>query len=343
MTGLAEAEAVRLGEMVLAALHREYPNKILHALESDADVRPPRELTPVFFGCYDWHSAVHGHWTLVRLLRLFGDSPLRGVEAALDASFSPDKIAGELAYLGAKAHKQFELPYGMAWLFTLGQELHEWRDPRAERWRGLLAPLIELAAERLERWALGVPRPIRTGEHSQSAFGLGLTLDASRATGRDALARRVAARVAELHAADRDGPLHLEPSAYDFLSPCLAEADLMRRVLDPDELAAWLGRFLPTLPTRDEPWLDPVRCPDPSDGKLAHLDGLNLSRAWMLEGIAAGLPPSDARRAALEAAARAHREAGLSAVTGAHYEGSHWLGTFAVYLTTRRGLPARLA
>lgn len=340
MTGFSEAEAARLAEIALAGVHREYPSKILHSLESDADVRPPRELTPVFFGCYDWHSAVHGHWALVRLLRLFPGADFASkVERALERSFSADKIAGELAYLGARKH--FELPYGMAWLATLGQELSEWEDARAERWLDLLSPLIEHALGRLESYARALPRPVRSGEHSQSAFGLGLLVDVARATGKAELARQAEHRVTELYGADRDGPLHLEPSAYDFLSPCLAEADLVRRVLEPAAFAAWLGRFLPGLPTRDEPWLAPAECPDPSDGKLAHLDGLNLSRAWMLAGIAAGLPPSDPRLGALDSAAREHREAGLGAVTGLHYEGSHWLGTFAVYLCTRRGLPAR--
>jgi len=327
--------------MVLDAIAREYPNKLLHALSSDADVRPPRELTPMFFGCYDWHSAVHGHWTLVRLLRLMPHANFSGdAEAALERSFGATRVQGELAYLRGEGRTSFEVPYGMAWLLQLGVELFEWHDPRAERWATRLSPLLDLAEERLRGWALKLPRPVRTGEHNQSAFGMGLLLDWARSRNRQELLASMSGRAVALHADDRDGPLHLEPSGYDFLSPCLATADLMRRVLEPNPFAEWLGRFLPSVPlSGDAAWLDPVACPDPADVKLAHLDGLNLSRAWMLDGIASGLPASDPRAAALRSASHRHRDAGLAAVTGEHYAGSHWQGTFAVYLCTRRGLP----
>lgn len=330
--------AARFADLALGALHREYPNKITHILNSDADVAPPRELTPTFYGCFDWHSAVHGHWCLVRLVRCVPGAPFdEPATRALDRSFRNEHVAGELDYLSAPGRRSYEVPYGMAWLLTLARELGEWQDPRAERWQRIIAPLERLAVDRMLGWLGRLPWPVRTGEHTQSAFGIALLLDWARARGRADVADQAARATRALYGNDRDGPLHLEPSAYDFFSPCLAEADLLRRVLDAREYADWLTRFLPQLSAARRPFLEPVRCPDPSDGKLAHLDGLNLSRAWMLEGIAGALAASDNRRGVLLDAARAHREAGVAAVTGEHYEGSHWQGSFAVYLLTRRG------
>ncbi len=327
----------RFAALALSALHREYPNKIAHVMNDDGDVLPPRELTPAFYGCFDWHSAVHGHWMLVRLLRL---APGREFEAdaslAVDQSLTDENVVGELCYLQAPGRQAFAVPYGMAWLLTLAREVFEWNDPRALRWRRTLRPLEQLAAERILDWALKLPWPVRTGEHNQSAFGLSLLIDWARTRGEQSIFEQAGLCARKLYASDRDGPLHLEPSGHDFLSPCLSEADLMRRVLEPGDFAVWLTRFLPTLGARDG--LAPVNCPDPADPKLSHLDGLNLSRAWMLEGIASALPEIDARRERLLSAAADHAARGLAAVTGDHYAGSHWQGSFAVYLLTRRGL-----
>jgi hypothetical protein len=200
-----------------------------------------------------------------------------------------------------------------------------------------MTPLERLAAQRLVEWAGKLTHPVRTGEHSQSAFAFGLALDWARATGDDATAAVIEARARALYGGDRGCNLAFEPSGQDFLSPCLAAADLLRRVMPAAEFAAWLGAALPRI-TEDDAGVVPVVPADRSDGKLAHLDGLNLSRAWMLEGIATGLPEDDARRGALLRAADAHATAGIAATDGAHYEGAHWLGTFAVYLVTRRGI-----
>jgi hypothetical protein len=333
--------------LALAGLHREYPNKISHVLDSDQDAAPPRRLTPAFFGCFDWHSAVHGHWTIVRLLRCCPASSFEAqASRALETSFTDEKIAGEIRYVRAPGRSGFQVPYGMGWLLTLAAELAEWDDPRARRWMRTLAPLESIAAERMTSWVSKLPWPVRTGEHVQSAFGLSLLLDWAARRGREATAQQVATRARELYGNDVAGPLHLEPSGYDFLSPCLAEADLMRRVLPGAAFADWLGRFLPGIPEQaTAPWISPVTCPDPGDAKLAHLDGLNLSRAWMLQGIADALDPTDPRCSALLSAAAAHQLAGIAAVDGQHYEGSHWQGTFAVYLLTGRGraLDARQA
>jgi hypothetical protein len=337
---LDAAQAERFARLALACVHREYPNKIAHTLSGDEDVRPPRELTPAFYGCYDWHSSVHGHWLLARLARLFPDAPFaREARTALARSLTPAAVAAEVRYLDGKGRVSFERPYGLAWLLQLGSELRDWRDPEAEGWSRALAPLEAVAAARLKEWLPKLAYPIRVGEHSQTAFAFGLALDWARRSGDTELARLLESRGRAYYEKDRDCPLAYEPSGEDFLSPCLAEADLLRRMMAPPAFASWLKRFLPRLPSGETAaWLAPGLVTDRADPKLAHIDGLNLSRAWMLEGIAAGLPPSDGRVAALRAAAGAHRDAGLAGVTGEHYEGGHWLGTFAVYLLTGRGL-----
>ena len=247
-----------------------------------------------------------------------------------------------MAYLEGAGRATFERPYGLAWLLRLASELREWDDAEARRWSAALAPLEKAAVRRLADWIPKLAWPIREGEHNQTAFAFGLFLDWARGAGDDAVARLVADRSLALYEKDRECPLRYEPSGQDFLSPCLAEADLMRRVLPRERFAAWLSTFLPPIPSgKSASWLVPAVSPDRTDGKLAHLDGLNLSRAWMLEGVAGALPPSDGRRASLLAAARAHRNAGLEAVTGEHYEGGHWLGTFAVYLVSGSGLGPR--
>ena len=337
---LDPAAAGRFARLALDCVHREYPNKIAHVLASDTDVRPPRELTPAFYGCYDWHSSVHGHWLLARLAHGFPDAPLAAqARTALARSLTPANIAAEAAYLRAAGRVSFERPYGLAWLLALAGELRNWDDPQAREWAETLAPLEIESAQRIMAWLPKLQYPIRSGEHSQTAFAFGLIADWAHARGDVGMARLLEARGRTYYGNDRDCPLRYEPSGEDFLSPCLAEADFMRRILPRDEFASWLGQFMPGIPADGSAgWLPPGIVTDRSDPKLAHIDGLNLSRAWMLEGIASGLPARDRRRAALLAAARAHSDAALPAVTGEHYEGGHWLGTFAVYLTSRGGI-----
>jgi hypothetical protein len=338
----AEA-ATRFAELALACVHKEYPNKIAHVLSSDTDARPPRELTPAFFGCYDWHSAVHGHWLLARLARTFPEAAFAPrARAALAKSLTPANITTEVAYLSGPGRVSFERPYGLAWLLQLAAELREWNDPQAQEWSATLKPLEQASAQRIRDWVPKLTRPIRVGEHDQTAFAFGLILDWARQTEDRAMEQLLTERVQSFYGKDRRCPISYEPSGHDFLSPCIAEADLMRRVLPPARFATWLRDFLPELPSDgSSAWLEPAVVSDPGDPKLAHLDGLNLSRAWMLEGIAAALPSTDKRGASLRAVAKRHREAGLRSVTGAHYEGGHWLGSFAVYLTTGRGLPRK--
>jgi hypothetical protein len=348
------AAAARFAALALKCLHQEYPNHISHSLASDADARPPRSLTPAFYGCYDWHSDVHGHWLLVRLLRLFPAAPFaREARAALEGSFTPANIAGEVRYLGGAARASFERPYGLAWLLELTAELRSFDDAAARRWSATLEPLEAEAARRLKSWLPKLHYPIRIGEHDQTAFSFGLVWDWAGIAADSEMRLLLSDAARRFYLRDRDCPLAYEPSGEDFLSPCLAEADFMRRALGQPAFARWLGKFLPQIPrsatlagkaarqstaTAPPPWLSPAVVTDRADPKLAHIDGLNLSRAWMLEGIAHGLPPHDARIAALLAAAAEHRAAALPAVTGEHYEGGHWLGTFAVYLTSGAGV-----
>ncbi len=332
--------AERFANLVLACVHKEYPNKIAHSLNSDADVLPPRKLTPAFYGCYDWHSSVHGHWLLVRLTRNFPDAPFApSAREALAQSLTPDNVAVEAAYLRADGRASFERPYGLAWLLQLCAELQESNDPQARALAENLRPLEAAAQERLKVWLPKLPYPVRSGEHSQTAFALGLLLDYSRSKGDTEFTALLVAKAKQFYLGDHNAPMAYEPSGEDFLSPSLAEADVMRRVLSRKEFADWLRDFLPQIPLNGNgDWLLPAVSPDPSDPKLAHLDGLNLSRAWMLEGVAAGLPEDDKRIPAIQAAAAAHARSGLAAVTGEHYEGAHWLGSFAVYLVSQRGL-----
>jgi hypothetical protein len=332
--------AERFANLALACVHKEYPNHISHALNSDADVAPPRKLTPAFYGCYDWHSSVHGHWLLVRLVRTFPDAAFApSAREALRQSLAAENIAQEATYLRAEGRASFERPYGLAWLLQLVAELRDWDDPQAREMAANLGPLEQAVLQRLSGWLPKLSHPVRIGEHDQTAFALGLMLDYAHSNGDQKLAELVVSKSKQFYIGDKDCPLLYEPSGEDFLSPCLGEADVMRRVLPSQEFARWLHAFLPqTSKAKNGSWLLPVVSPDPSDPKLAHLDGLNLSRAWMLEGIAAGLPKNDKRLPSIIAAAEAHRGAGLAAVTGEHYEGGHWLGSFAVYLVTKRGI-----
>jgi len=326
-------QAARFARLALDCVHKQYPNKIAHSLNSDADVKPPRELTPAFYGCYDWHSSVHGHWLLVRLLRLFPGAPFASeARRALAESLTPAHIAEEVKYLNTEGRSSFERPYGLAWLLQLAAELKEFDDAEARQWSAALGPLEDAVTGRIAGWLPKLEHPIRTGEHNNTAFSMGLMLDYARIAGKGEFGRLVESRARDYYLRDVACPLTYEPSGEDFLSPCLAEADAVRRILPQSEFALWFTRFLPRVD------LEPTRVTDVTDGKLYHLAGLNLSRAWMIGGILSKLPADDARRAPLSALAARLRQAGLESIRSEHYEGGHWLGSFAVYLVSGRGL-----
>lgn len=336
----------RFANLALACVEREYPNKIAHVMSSDRDAQPPRQLTPVFYGCFDWHSAVHGHWLLVRLLRKAPASTEKAAwrgaaRAVLDRHFVPARVEKEVAYLRDTSRTSFERPYGLAWLLQLQAELHEWDDPQARKWAAALEPLAQTAVSRLSTWLPKLTHPVRSGEHSQTAFALGLLYDFAEAHKSEPWARDFAQlirdRARAYYLRDRACPLAYEPSGEDFLSPGLAEADVMRRVLPRAEFTRWLEGFLPPGSPKA---LQPAVVSDRSDGKLVHLDGLNLSRAFMLYGIASALD-SGPLRSELSQLADAHKAAGIAALAEQSYEGGHWLGSFATYLLTDRGLPQK--
>ena len=332
-SGFDQTRAARFARLALDCIHKEYPNKIAHSLNSDADVKPPHELTPAFYGCYDWHSCVHGHWLLVRLIRMFPQAPFAPeARGALAQSLTPANITQEVKYLNAPGRTSFERPYGLAWLLQLAAELKEYSGPESRAWSAALAPLAQAVTVRISAWLPKLPHPIRAGEHNNTAFAMGLMLDYARIAGNVEFGRLVESRAKDYYLKDKNCPLAYEPSGEDFLSPCLAEADVMRRILPEVEFARWLTDFLPRVE------LEPTRVTDITDGKLYHLAGLNLSRAWMLAGIASKLPITDARRKSFTALAEKLKVIGLEGIRSEHYEGGHWLGSFAVYLISGRGL-----
>ena len=318
-----------LARRALANIAREYPNHPQYLLESDADLKPPRDVHPVFFGCFDWHSAVHTHWLLLRLRpRLRSAEQGAAIDAALDAAFTADNVRVEARYLARRPG--FERPYGLAWLLLLAAEA------AATRWQASLAPLVAAARANVLRWLGTLRHAVRSGTHNQTAFALGLLHDAAAALDDRELRAAVRSQALALYLADAAAALSFEPSGEDFLSPALMEADLMRRVLPQPEFVGWLARFLPGIPLQpDASWLPCAEVGDETDGKAVHLHGLNLSRAWSLRSVAAALPADDARRAALLEAAARHAKAGLEATLECgHYAGDHWLPTFAGYLLT---------
>jgi Protein of unknown function (DUF2891) len=332
----------RFANLALKCVHQEYPNKIAHVLAGSADARTPSQLTPAFYGCFDHHSSVHGHWLLARLARLYPSASYTPTaRAALAQSLTQSNLSAELAYMNGPGRAGFERPYGLAWILQLGTELRQWAkiDPSTRQWARDFEPLEQRAASQFKSWLPKLRTPMRVGEHSQTAFALGLVRDWAVEAGDAALVSLVDERARTYYGTDRDCPLRFEPGGEDFVSACLGEADLMRRVLPPRDFARWLSMALPNIARNGGiAWLPVGIVTDRTDGKLAHIDGLNLSRAWMLEGIASDLPVNDRRRSALLASAKAHADAALPAVTGDDYAGGHWLGTFATYLVTKRGL-----
>jgi hypothetical protein len=266
-------------------------------------------------------------------MRLFPQAPF-ALEArrAVARSLTPANIAQEVRYLNGDGRNTFERPYGLAWLLQLATELKEFDDPETRQWSATLRPMEQAVTARIAAWLPKLEHPIRTGEHNNTAFSMGLMLDYARIMGNAEFGKLVESRARDYYLKDRNCPLAYEPSGEDFLSPCLAEADVMRRILPQPEFARWFDAFLPRVE------LDPTRVTDVTDGKLYHLAGLNLSRAWMLEGIASKLPAGSAHRKALTALAARLSQTGQDSIKSEHYEGGHWLGTFAVYLVSRRGL-----
>ncbi len=331
---LDSAQAAKLASLALRCIQQEFPYQPQHVITHPADVQLPRALHPAFYGCFDWHSAVHGHWLLVRVLRRFPDVPnANAIRAALNAHLTEANLATEAAYFAAPIRRGFERTYGWTWLLKLTQELNNWADPDSQRWSGYIQPL---AHEIVNRYLEFLPKqtyPIRTGTHQNTAFGLAFALDYADSVQHQPLRDLIHARSRDYFSADRAAPLSWEPNGNDFLSPALIEADLMRRVLPDADFSAWLSAFWPALAdAQPVNVLTPAHVIDRTDGQLAHLDGLNLSRAWCLWNIAKALPADDPRRPILIAAAERHAETGLAHVASGDYMGEHWTASFALYM-----------
>ncbi len=341
---IAPALADRFSALALTCVHQEFPNKISRTTDTAEEIGRPKDLFPAFYGCFDWHSSVHGHWLLVRLLRVGPkDAPWRKeAEKKLWQSFNVNNIKGERANFARSARGSWERPYGLAWYLQLTAELREWyAESGAEEpnwWLMNLEPLERDIADSLKAWLPKLAYPIRLGTHNQSAFAFGLMLDWARVAKDEDMEGLIIEKSLAFHKDDVNCPLDYEPSGEDFLSPCLMEADLMRRILPQAEFSDWLSAFMPSIPTDGTgDWLAPGIVTDASDGKLVHLDGVNSSRAWNLYNIARALPDGDIRQASLVAAAKIHADTGVAAVSDEHYSGSHWLASFATYLMTDRG------
>jgi hypothetical protein len=327
---LTKEQAEELAQLPLTCIDQEYPNKLNQVIAGNQDLRSPESLHPAFYGCFDWHSSVHGHWSLVRLLRTYPDSNQREkIIAGLKNHITPEKIQGELAYFDHPQSGGFERMYGWAWLLKLSEELHRWEDPVARDLESNLQPLTDLIVSKVEAFLPKLHYPIRVGTHTNTAFALCMVYDYAEAVGNASLLELVRKRSIEYYKNDENCPLKWEPSGYDFLSPCLEEADLMRRVLKEQEFKTWLARFLPQLIKTDFQ-LEPGIVSDREDGHLVHLDGLNYSRAWCLKGLAKEYPEFGY----LNAIANQHIEHSLPDLTDGNYEGGHWLVSFALMSLT---------
>jgi hypothetical protein len=319
--------AERFAGLALGHVRREYPNNLDHALAGPQDARTPRALHPIFYGSFDWHSCVHSHWMLARLLRRFPDMPRSAdIRALFDAQFTPEAVAGECAYFAAPTARGFKRPYGWGWLLKLAAELTLSGEGR---WSRALAPLADLLARRFCQFLPIAAYPVRSGAHFNTAFGLRLAADYAAAAADRALAAVVLDAARRWYGEDFDCPAWGEPSGDDFLSPALIEAEGMRRLLPVETFRPWFDRFLPGIAEgRPASLFRPARVADRTDGKIAHLDGLNLSRAWCWRALAAALPAGDPRRLPMEAASARHLAAGLPHLS-VDYMGEHWLASFA--------------
>jgi len=322
--------ASKFAKLALSHVTREYPNKLDHVLNGPHDLRCPRDLHPLFFGSFDWHSCVHGYWLLATLLRLFPENAeARDIRVLFDAQITARNVRSELDYLNQPLRNTFERPYGWAWMLMLAAELGRHRDEGGRRWSATLAPLAEAFGARFLGFLPKATYATRVGTHFNSAFAVALALEYAGAAGNDPLRKALVKSARSWYGKDSDCQAW-EPGGDDFLSPALMEAECMRRVLSAGEFADWIDRFLPGIKAREPATLfTPALVSDRTDGKIAHLDGLNLSRAWCWRSLATTWPKNDSRRTVAIEAATAHLAASMPHVAG-DYMGEHWLATFAL-------------
>ena len=317
----------RLLQLPIHCVNTEYPNKLNQTIGGDEDLKSPKELHPTFYGCFDWHSSVHGHWSLVSLLKKFPNlKDASKTKEILLTSISKENIEKEVAYFNKKYNKSYERTYGWAWLLKLAEELHTWNDPIAKELEQNLQPLTDLMVQKYIEFLPRLKYPIRVGEHSNTAFGLAFAWDYANTVGDKKILKIINNRAKDYFMNDKNCPISWEPSGFDFLSACLQEAAIMKRVLPKNEFKNWLSEFLPKLKDKDFK-LVVGEVSDRTDGKLVHLDGVNFSRAWCLNKIANDLPEYNH----LKNVANKHINYSLPNVVGDNYEGGHWLGSFAIY------------
>ena len=314
--------------LALSCMQREYPNKLNQTLNDENDLKEPTELHPAFYGCYDWHSSVHGHWMLVKLLKDFPNMAEAGeIRKKLGQNLTAENIAGEVRYMETSS-KSWERMYGWSWLMKLAEELHTWKDTDGQKWSKILQPLTDVFIDRYLKFLPIQTYPVRTGVHPNTAFGLSFALDYANTVGHQELKSMIEKRSRDYYLNDIDCPADWEPSGEDFLSACLEEANLMRRVLSTAEFENWFKKFLPKKKLKS--LTIPADVSDRSDPKIVHLDGLNLSRAWCMYGISQNIKSKKKKKIMFDAAEK-HLRVTIPNVVSKHYEGSHWLASFAVY------------
>ncbi|MDH5365912.1 MAG: DUF2891 domain-containing protein [Cyclobacteriaceae bacterium] len=326
-------DANRLSALPLHCMQVEYPNKLNQTIGSNADLQSPKSLHPAFYGCFDWHSSVHGHWSLISLLKQFPNIENNElIRTKLAENISVENIEQEIEYFKGVHNKSFERTYGWAWLLKLAEELHTWEDSLARQLEQNLQPLTNVIVEKYLDFLPKLNYPIRVGEHSNTAFGLTFAYDYAQTVADDSLKNLIIKRAKDFYLNDINCPISWEPSGFDFLSPCLEEADIMRRILPKEEFKVWLQSFMPQLQSVDFV-LETGKVSDRTDGKLVHLDGVNFSRAWCLYGIANDFP----EYTHLKKVANKHINYSLPSIVDDNYEGTHWLGSFAIYALNTAG------
>jgi hypothetical protein len=321
-------EANNLAELPLNCINTQYPNKLGQTLENKEAIGEPQELHPAFYGCFDWHSSVHAHWSMVSLLKQFPDlKKAETIREKLKESLSAENIQGEIDYFKRKQSDSFERTYGWAWLLKLAEEIETWNDPLADELSKNLAPLTDLIVKKYIEFLPKLNYPIRVGEHSNTAFGLSFAYDYANAVEHTELKELISERAKDFYLSDNNCPLTWEPGGFDFLSPCLEEVSIMSRVLPKNAFEMWLEDFLPQLKSEDFD-VEVGEVSDRTDGKLVHLDGLNFSRAWVFYGLINQYPEKFSH---LQEIADRHVAHSFPNLVGDSYEGGHWLGTFAIY------------
>ncbi len=328
-----EAGASHFANLALSCIQKEYPNKLNQVLKDERGIKNPKKLHPAFYGCFDWHSSVHGHWMLIRLLKSFPDLPeAKEIRRLLNENLSESNIKEEVVYFEA-ASKSWERMYGWSWLMKLSEELYDWNDRDGKQWKRNLQPLTDAIVQRYMDFLPKQTYPVRTGVHPNTAFGLSFALDFAKKAGRTDFAMLIESRARDYYLEDEDCPADWEPSGEDFLSACLEEANLMSRVLSKDDFTKWFRKFLPK--QKLKALGRPAEVSDRSDPKLVHLDGVNLSRAWSIYGLLPYVKKRKLRKLLLEAAEE-HLNATVPYIASEHYEGTHWLASFAVYALVAR-------